>query len=173
MADEPKLSLREFQTRLADRLRNAAHTPGTASKLAFLAGDRHWLTDLGQINEVITVPSVTPVPWAKTWFTGVASVRGAIHGCTDLAAFLGLTPPLETPDYRLLLIHPKYGMNAALRIQQPLGLRSVTGMKPLNQDDDTAAPATQARWLDPEGISWLELDVERLIAQPDFLQVAI
>lgn len=173
MADEPKLSLRDFQTRLAERLRNAAQTPGTASKLGFLAGDRHWLTDLEQINEVVTVPSVTPVPWAKPWFTGAASVRGAIYGCMDLAAFLAVAKPLEDEECRLLLLHPRYGVNAALRIQQPLGLRSLTGMKRLPLAAADNADTLQAKWLDPEGISWLELDVEQLIAKPDFFQAGI
>lgn len=173
MAAESRLSLRDFQTRLADRLRHAANAPSTASKLGFLAGGRHWLTDLEQINEVVTVPHVAPIPWAKPWFTGVASVRGAIYGCTDLAAFLELADPLETEEFRLLLVHPRYGMNAALRIQQPLGLRSLANMQALPskpaQDDDSR----QAEWLDPEGITWLELNVERLIADPRFLQAGI
>ena len=49
---EERLNLREFQTRLAERLRNAAEKSGENAKLGFLAGGRHWLTDLDQVGEV-------------------------------------------------------------------------------------------------------------------------
>ena len=77
---EAKESLREFQTRLAEKLKAAEAAKGASSKLGFVAGGRHWLVDLNQINEVVTVPALTEVPWAKSWFVGVASVRGALYG---------------------------------------------------------------------------------------------
>jgi twitching motility protein PilI len=169
MAIEPKLSLRDFQTQLADRLKNASRQTSAASKLGFIAGGRYWLIDLQQINEVVTVGGLTPVPWSKPWFVGVASVRGAIHGITDLAAFFDLAPRLEADDCRLLLVHPRYGLNAALRIEQPLGLRSVASMKPIHAPLPGMAAVTGG-WLDQDGIEWIGLDIERLVADPEFLQ---
>jgi twitching motility protein PilI len=169
MAVEPKLSLREFQTQLAERLRNAGQQSAGASKLGFIAGGRHWLTDLGQINEVVTVSGLTPVPWSKPWFAGVASVRGAIHGTTDLAAYFGMAAPMEGEECRLLLVHPRYGVNAALRITQALGLRSVSGMKAVDAPVRGEASVTGG-WLDRDGIEWIGLDVEQLVTDPRFLQ---
>lgn len=169
MAVEPKLSLREFQTRLAERLKHAGEQTGAASKLGFIAGGRHWLSDLEQINEVVTVSGLTSVPWSKPWFVGVASVRGAIYGATDLAAYFGLASPLDGDECRLLLTHPRYGVNAALRIAQPLGLRSVAAMKEIDSPM-TTEPAIGGAWLDQDGIEWIGLDVERLVTDPRFLQ---
>jgi twitching motility protein PilI len=169
MAVEPKLSLREFQTQLAERLRNAGQSGTVASKLGFIAGGRYWLADLNQINEVVTVPGLTPVPWSKPWFVGVASVRGAIFGASDLAAFFGIAPPIEAEESRLLLAHARYGVNAALRIAQPLGLRSVVGMKAI-EAPIANEPAIVGGWLDRDGIEWIGLDVERLVTDPRFLQ---
>lgn len=169
MSVEPKMSLREFQAQLAERLKSAGQQPSSASKLGFIAGGRHWLIDLQQINEVVTVFGSTPVPWSKPWFTGVASVRGAIHGITDLAAYFGVAPRLEGEECRLLLVHPRYGVNAALRIEQPLGLRSVSGMKAIDTAP-VANPAVTGGWLDQDGIEWIGLDIEPLVADPVFLQ---
>ncbi|MDD4880715.1 MAG: chemotaxis protein CheW, partial [Gallionellaceae bacterium] len=83
---EESLTLREFQTRLAERLKGAASQDGATAKLGFVAGGRHWLTALDQVGEVVTVTRLARAPWTRPWFIGVASVRGAIYGCTDLAA---------------------------------------------------------------------------------------
>jgi twitching motility protein PilI len=168
MTGDAKLSLRDFQNQLAERLKQAGNQPSSASKLGFIAGGRHWLTELQQINEVVTVPELTPVFWAKPWFAGVASVRGAIYGCTDLGAFFDLTPPIEGDECRMLLVHPRYGVNAALRIEQPLGLRSIAGMQAVDRDPDQGG-AVIGRWLDPDGTDWTEIDMERLVTDPKFL----
>lgn len=167
MSGEAKLSLREFQTQLAERLKKVGEQPSAASKLGFVAGGRHWLAELNQINEVVTVNTLTPVPWAKPWFAGVASVRGAIYGCTDLGAYFGLSEPLEGEECRLVLAHPRYGVNAGLRIQEALGLRGVATMRHLGTDTETAVVG---RWLDGDGTEWHEIDMERLLADPTFLR---
>lgn len=169
MSGDAKLSLREFQTQLAERLKKVGEQPSAASKLGFIAGGRHWLTELGQINEVVTVSAVTPVPWARPWFAGVASVRGAIYGCTDLGAFYGLSEPLEGEECRLILAHPRYGVNAALRIQEALGLRGVAAMRRLGAEDAPES-AVVGRWQDGDGTEWHEIDMERLLADPRFLR---
>lgn len=164
-----KQSLREFQSQLAERLRSAARD-GVVSKLGFVAGGRHWLTDLTEINEVVTVTEVTPVPWAHPWFTGLANVRGLIYGCTDLAAFMGLGQDNERGEIRLLITHPRFGVNAALRIERTLGLRNPAQLapRPLGPDD---AEWIKHRWQDTDGLEWLEISMEKLVASPRFLDV--
>ncbi len=168
---DPKPSLREFQAQLAERLQSAARGE-TLSKLGFLAGGRHWLTDLTEISEVVTVAEIVPVPWAKPWFLGLASVRGVIYGCTDLAGFLGLDQDTARGESRLLLAHPRFGINAALRVERTLGLRNPVEMTQAERPAD--APSwEQALWRDAEGRVWTQLSVERLVATPQFLEAAI
>lgn len=167
---EHRPSLREFQAQLAERLQSATRGE-TLSKLGFLAGGRHWLTDLTEINEVVTVAEIVPVPWAKPWFLGLASVRGVIYGCTDLAGLLGLGQDPARGESRLLLAHPRFGINAALRVERTLGLRNPVQMTQEERPAD--APLwEQALWRDTEGQLWTELSVERLVATPQFLEVA-
>jgi twitching motility protein PilI len=142
---------------------------GSPSKLGFLAGGRHWLTDLGQVNEVVTKARLTPVPWAKPWFLGVTSVRGVIYGCTDLAAFLGITAPGEAVAARLLLVHPRFRVNAALAIERAVGLRNVQAMDHAPRAEDDPAWIL-ARWQDAEGTSWTELGIEQLVISTEFQQ---
>lgn len=169
---EAKESLREFRTRLAEKLKAAEATEGVSSKLGFAAGGRHWLVDLDQINEVVTLAALTEAPWAKPWFAGVTSVRGTLYGCVDLAAYLGLAEPLPPGEARLLLAHPRFGLNVALRVERALGLRGVADLVPEPAAVD-AAPWQQARWHDWEGQLWTEISVERLLRAPEILEAGL
>lgn len=164
-----KQSLREFQAELAARLRSAAHRQ-TASKLGFTAGGRHWLVDLTEVNEVVSEAVIVPVPWAKSWFLGLASIRGAIYGCSDLAGFLGLDPGIEHTGGGWLLAHPRFGVNAALRIERTLGLRQPEQMAS-QAGSPEAPPWLAGEWRDDQGLTWTELSLERLLTAPSFLDV--
>jgi twitching motility protein PilI len=154
---EDKQRLRDFQAELAERLQNAGKQASVPSKLAFVAGKRHWLTDLTEVNEVVTVSSVTPVPWAKPWFVGMANVRGSLYGCTDLAAFLGLADVMGRGEARLLLV------------EQALGLRKTAELAALPAESDTD-PWVKARWRGPDDVEWIELSMETLVTSPRFLE---
>lgn len=166
---EDRQNLRDFQAQLAERLKGVQQQAGNGSKLGFLAGGRHWLADLAQVHEVVTAAKLTPVPWAKPWFLGVASVRGVIYGCTDLAAFLDLAAPVEGEETALLLVHPRYGVNAALAIERAVGLRSVQALsRSLRTDADP--PWVLARWTDADDAVWTEMSIEHLVVSPEFQQ---
>lgn len=165
-----RLSLREFQQQLAERLQAAAQGTSNQSKLGFVAGGRHWLTDLNQVNEVVTVGQMTPIPWSLPWFVGMASVRGALYGCTDFALYQGLPGSPGKGEHRLLLVHPRFGVNAALRIDRALGLRNVEDMAAVEGIAETA-DWIKGRWQDEAGGEWTEVDMERLVASPRFLAV--
>jgi twitching motility protein PilI len=170
MAD--RQSLRDFQTQLADKLKAAQAAGGPSSKLGFVAGGRHWLVSLDQVNEVVTVPELAAVPWAQPWFAGVASVRGALYGCTDLGAFLNLSPVLPPGEAHLLLAHPRFGVNAALRIERTLGLRAVEGLTP-EPAPDAESPWIAGHWRSLDAQVWAELSVERLVTAPAFLEAGL
>lgn len=170
MAD--KQSLRDFQTQLAEKLKAAQAATGPSSKLGFIAGGQNWLVGLEQINEVVTVPALVDVPWAQPWFAGVASVRGALFGCTDLGAFLKLAEALPPGEAHLLLAHPRFGVNAALRVDRTLGLRAVDGLLP-EPPPAHPSPWAAAYWRGLDGQLWAELDVEKLVASPAFLEAGL
>lgn len=168
---EDRLNLREFQMRLAERLKSSGDRKAMADRLGFVAGGRHWLVSLDQVGEVVTVNRLARAPWTKPWFLGVAAVRGAIYGCTDLAAFLDVGHSPQRSEIRLLLANPRFNANAAFRIDQVLGLRNVAEMQQINSPSE-ARPWQGASFEDASGIVWQELVFENLLGSPDFLQVA-
>ena len=172
MTGEARESLRDFQTRLAEKLKAAEATSGANSKLGILAGGRHWMVNLDQVNEVVTVPELADVPWSQAWFIGVASVRGVIYGCVDLAAFAGVAEPMPKGETRLLLAHPRFGVNAALRVERALGLRPLQEL--VAEPDEADAPVwVLGRWRDGAGEVWTEISVENLVGMPAFLEAGV
>jgi len=165
-------SLREFQGRLTAKLKAAEASSGASSKLGVLAGGRQWLVNLDQVNEVVTVPELSEVPWCRDWFIGVASVRGVIYGCVDLAAFAGVAAPMPLGETRLLLAHPRFGVNAALRVERALGLRPVQELVP-EPGEGGDQPWQLGRWRDGAGEIWTEISVESLVASPAFLEAGM
>jgi hypothetical protein len=141
-----KQSLRDFQAQLAERLSSAAQAGQAASKLGFLAGGRYWLVDLTEIDEVVTVTQMTPVPRAKPWFLGLTNLRGLIYGCTDLAAFLGLGQSSAQGEYRLLIAAPRFGVNAALCIDRDPGTA-------LSRASDRLARCDRGRGMDQAAVA--------------------
>ena len=164
-----KLSLRDYQRDLAERLR-AAEGSHTSSMLALQAGEEGWLVDLADASEVIPVPRVTAVPLTRPWFKGVTNIRGNLFTVVDFPAFGGGPAVVPTEQSRLLLIGERFRMGAALLVDRSLGLRNPAQLKAAPRGE--GAPWLKGRYVDEEGREWKELDVAQLAADQEFMTVS-
>jgi twitching motility protein PilI len=164
-----RISLRDYQRELAERLRDA-DSARSASKLGVQVGAQGWLIDLVEAGEVIPVPAVTPVPLTRAWFRGVANVRGNLYSVIDFAAFLGAGAATAGEQARLVLLGERFRSAAALLVDRSLGLRNPAQLRVRE------AVAGHAAWLraeydDEAGGQWKELDVGQLVQHEHFLSV--
>ena len=166
-----KLSLREFQAGLTDRLREAQEHAGPASLLGVQSGSHYWLLPLADSGEVISVPEVSPVPLTKPWFCGLTNIRGNLFSVVDFAAFQGEGPTPRTVECRLLLVGERFNVNSALLVNRMMGLRNLEKMQP--EDPGVSQPWVNARFKDADGRVWKELNVKLLVEHPDFLQIGV
>lgn len=164
-----RLSLRDYQRDLAERLRHAEAGRG-ASMLGVQIDDEAWLVDLREAGEVIPVPAITPLPLMRPWFRGLANIRGNLYSVVDFPAFLQRKPVPPGDQARLLLFSERFRLGAALLVDRSLGLRN-----PANLTRASGQPAAWARaeYTDNEGRRWKELDLPQLAQHPDFLGVGI
>ena len=164
-----RISLREYQRDLVDRLQKAG-TARVASKLGLQVAGGRWLVDLTDAGEVIPVPAITPVPLTRPWFKGVANVRGNLVSVVDFGAFLGAGAVAPAEQSRLLLLHERFRMGCALLVERSLGLYHAEQL----QERAAAAPRTpwiRAEYDDAQGAHWRELDLPQLAQDPEFLGV--
>jgi len=167
-----KLDLRAFQQELATRLASKTAAQVESSRLGLASAGAQWLIRLADAGEVITVPSIVPVPLTKPWFVGIANIRGNLFSVIDFTRFLGgASAAAGGGQNRLVLFGPRAGdLNAGIVVQRVLGLRNLAELAPAAPAPD--APAWYAqRWMDADGNAWQEIDLARLARDPAFLQV--
>ena len=164
-----RISLRDYQRELAERLRQA-DSARAASKLGVQVGHQNWLIDLAEAGEVLPVPPITPVPLTRAWFRGVTNVRGNLYSVVDLAAFLGNGASRGGEQTRLVLLGERFRSAAALLVDRSLGLRNPAQLR---ARDPVAGAAAwlRAEYEDDVGAHWGELDVGALVRDTVFLAV--
>ena len=165
-----RVSLRQFQQELSARLQNAASRTTLATSLGVRVGDENWLIDLADISEVIAPMPWVRVPMAQPWFMGVSNIRGKLYSVVNLPGFIGQSAITPNADTRLLLVHERFAVNAALLVNQTLGLRSI--------EEKRLATAGNAPWIsgthaDTHDVNWKTLDMRTLVTHPEFLQAGL
>ena len=176
MARAGKLNLRAFQQELATRLAAKTTAQVEQSRLGLSCGGSQWLIRLADAGEVIAVPTVATVPLTRSWYLGIANIRGNLYSIIDFGGFLGqeVEPSVPgTAPARLVLFGPRVGeLRAGLVVERVLGLRNLVEL--VRGDSASDAPAWYgARWTDREGGLWQEIDLALLAQDPGFLQVGV
>ncbi len=162
--------LRDFQEGLAKRLRQAAELPQRQSRLAVQVGDRGYLLNLDDVSEVSPLGLIAPAPLTQPWFLGVTNVRGTLYAVSDFALWLGLHVTSDLNAKRLILLGQRLGkVRAGLVVTRVVGLRLLDEMRA--HDAPLKRAWESASWQDQDGVGWVEVDLEKLAVDGEFLQV--
>lgn len=170
-----RIRLREYHESVLARLQNlgAGSARQAGSRLGVRTAGENWLLDLGAIAEVLALPPIVPVPLTHPWFAGVTNVRGNLHGVVDFSMFIRGKPTPTGPDCRVVLLHPRFGVNCGLMVQHVVGLRNVAELQAGEPRQDDEPGWLGARYADETGAGWRELEVAALAAEPRFLNIAL
>jgi len=182
-----RISLREFQQSLSERLVSARRGEGGQALLGIesgaddLPGGSHWLIDLADSGEVAPLPQLTPAPLTKSWFAGIANIRGVLYSVVDFSAWRGGAPTPINAQSRLLLVGARHGINTALLVRRALGLRpqlqmraaSEAGVPPETQGAGETSPWLGGRFADAQDVIWTQLRIPALLADPNYLDIAL
>lgn len=177
-----RISLREFQQSLSERLVSARRGEGEQALLGIesggddLPGGSHWLIDLADSGEVTPLPQLTPAPLTKSWFAGIANIRGVLYSVVDFAAWRGGAPTPINTQSRLLLVGAKHGINTALLVRRALGLRPQLQMRAASKaraGADDKSPWLGGRFTDAQDVTWTQLRIPALLADPNYLDIAL
>ena len=97
--------------------------PGLWRGIGFRIGERHFVSSIAEVNEILTLPSLTLVPGAKSWLLGIANVRGNLVPVIDLREFTGGGRTTTSDTTRVLIVR-QHGGSAGLLVDEVLGQRS-------------------------------------------------
>lgn len=118
--------LAEYERRSLDHAAGApeqAEVAGLWRGIGFRVGDRYFVSSIGEVNEILTLPALTIVPGAKSWLLGVANVRGNLVPVVDLRDFAGGGRGQNTEATRVLIVRQQGG-SVGLLVDEVLGQRS-------------------------------------------------
>lgn len=173
-----RISLREFQSQLTARLGSAQRGETSRALLGIESGkgsDAFWLLDLADAGEIAPLPAVgglLPVALTKSWFAGVVTIRGLLYSVVDFSAFRGGEPTPRNADTRMLLIGARHGVNSALLVTRTLGLRPNENLTPIASAAADAPSWQGSLHADDEGRQWRRLNIQSLLTDPTFLDIA-
>jgi twitching motility protein PilI len=170
---ERRKRLREFQSGLAERVQAArTNTDAAANQLGVMIGQTHWLIDLQEVGEIVSVGSIAKVPLTRDWYLGLANIRGNLVSVIDFACFDGFPPIDISLESRIVTFSSRLSFNCGLLVSRVLGLRNMSAMKQHVPDPDSAETSIQ-QYLDQESVSWSRLQLSLLVQDPRFLHIGL
>jgi twitching motility protein PilI len=180
MSDSAKLTPFEILARYerlslahAQDVQDRMEAPGLWRGIGYRVGSRLFVSGIDEINELLAVPVLTPVPQTQPWLLGVANVRGNLVPVIDFNRFLfgERTQPAERT--RLLIVRQNGG-SVALMVDEVFGQRTVDEeqrREAAAEDDPRLSRFVEAR----VAVGEQQLGVfsmNRLVRAPDFRQAA-
>ena len=178
-------SLKDMQTRLAERLSLARGSNGGQAWLAVTAGRGNYLLSLRQSGEILSAVRLHAVPRTAAWFMGVINNRGSLFGAVNLGQFIdqtlfaaaGTATPLahhahEDEQSRFVTLNPALEVNCALHISDLDGLRAAENFESSIPSFNDAPAYFGRQFLDAQGKVWQELDLQTLAQTPQFINIS-
>lgn len=155
----------------ASDTRDKFDAPGLWRGIGFRVGSRLLVSGIDEINELLAVPVLTPVPGTLPWLLGVANVRGNLVPVVDFSRFLFGERTQNTDRSRLLIVR-QGGGHVALLVDEVFGQRTVDEeqRREAGREDDPRL----ARFVDSRvGEQQLAIfSMNRLVRAPDFRHAA-
>ncbi len=176
MSDSPFQTLRDVEKRSlihAVGLPEQALAQGTWSGIAFQVADLNLVSEISDIVEILTVPSLTHVPGAKNWVMGVANVRGTLVPVVDFRLFIDGNRSALSKYSRVLVVQQSGGV-VGLLIDEVQGQRHFLA-EDVSESRHFAEHAI-GQYLTREYLKgdeyWGAVDFTRLVNNPSFMQAA-
>lgn len=168
LADYERLSLAH-----ASDTGNRLDAPGLWRGIGFRVGARLLASEIGEINELLALPALTPVPGTRPWLLGVANVRGNLMPVVDFGRFLFDERTVPSERTRLLVVRQGTG-SVALLVDEVFGQRTVDEEqrdRAQAEDDPRLARFAEQR-VEEGGQPMAIFSMSRLVRAPDFRQAA-
>ncbi|HEX6833759.1 MAG TPA: chemotaxis protein CheW [Rudaea sp.] len=147
--------------------------PGLWRGIGFRIGTRHLVSGIGEVNEILTYPSLTIVPGTRPWLLGVANVRGNLVPLIDLKHYLEGERSQLTDTTRVLLVR-QAGGSVGLLVDEVLGQRNFSEdqrAQAVGEDDDRYSRYVAEKY--PLGeMLWGLFSMAALVRTPEFTQAA-
>ena len=133
-----------------------------------------FVAPMGQIAEMLELPSSTRLPGVQPWVMGLANVRGRLLPLFDMAMFFGASALGQKRQQRVLVIDTDH-LYSGLVVDQAFGMQHFT--RDLYQEQVSGVPSSIADfvkggYIDVSGVSWALFDMYAVANHTRFLNAA-
>jgi twitching motility protein PilI len=154
----------------------AQQTQPVTKWLACISPQNRYLFPMDHTGEILRGATVTRVPFTQSWFCGLISLRGKLHGVIDLPEFLaisrgevaeefsGLRRQVDDQSGCILTLSALLGMKCGLVVGKLEGLRSSDDFQRVATSDADCGPLISGIYRDLSGSHWLEVNLIDLVA---------
>jgi twitching motility protein PilI len=151
----------------------SVEAPGLWRGIGFRIGTIRFIGGIGDVNEILFMPTLAPVPGTKSWLLGVANVRGNLVPVVDLRGFLeGERTPIG--DRSRVLVARQAGGSVGLLVDEVLGQRNLTDENQAIEyeaEDPRYEPFIAAHY-ELDGAVWSVFNLAGLVRTAEFLQAS-
>lgn len=129
---------------------------------------------MGQISELMEVPSATRLPGVQSWVIGLSNVRGRLLPLFDLARFVGGQISNQKKSHRVIVLESE-GLFSGLVVDRAFGMQHFIADTFAAFDGEL--PAGLKRYIsgaykDSSGERWCVFDMVALSQDPNFVNAS-
>lgn len=117
--------LREIEQKCLENARDMPSVDGASDEwlgIGFAVAGTEVLSKMGEVTEILDVPSYTKVPGVKPWVVGIANVRGSLLPLMDLRGFLTGESMKKRNSGRVMVVDHN-GLHTGLLVEEVYGMR--------------------------------------------------
>lgn len=140
--------------------------------IGFLLAGQPCVSMMGNVQEIINLPTFTRIPRVKNWVLGVANIRGRLVPVIDLPLYLQLPSSQPFQKRRLLVVNDQQ-FPVGLLVDDLLGMQQLPEdqLQPWQASIPELAPYVEHCFQGTQ--DWLMVDIKALVAAPEFKLVSV
>jgi len=144
--------------------------------LGFSLLGHNFVAPMGQVVEMMEVPSSTRLPGVEPWVIGLSNVRGRLLPLFDFAAFVGGHLGQQRRYHRVLVLET-HDLFSGLVVERAMGMQyfevSQFSGQLESEVPERLKPYLSGQYKDSEQNNWHVLDFLKLAADARFVNAAL
>ena len=144
------------------------------SGVGFSCLGKNYVIPMGQVKEMMEVPSCTQLPGVRNWVVGLANVRGRLLPLFDLARFVGGQLNSFKKSHRVLVLETD-SLYSGLIVDRSYGMQHFINDTYAPYDGESPESVTKyitGSYRDDAGEVWGVFDLNQLANDPHFINAA-
>ncbi len=135
----------------------------------------NFVIPMGQVKEMMEIPSATKLPGVKSWVIGLSNVRGRLLPLFDLAKFVGGQLSNHKKSHRVLVLETE-NLYSGIIVDRSFGMQHFINdtFGAYNHDaPDGFKKYITGAFSDDEGDQWGVFDLNLLAEDAEFINAAV